>query len=153
MTTLKKQLPLLNTILAVLCLLMLILQFLPFWNDGETVCSMQEMLWFPNDQNGIPGYISEQTGVSFNIDSVVWLTLVTFITSIFGAIFSLTKNASGWPAVFPAVGGFCAVWNYLSRAALQLGNIWGLHLAVGICQCLLGVSVLLLSYLNARKEC
>lgn len=154
MTTSQRRLPLLNLLIAILCIVTVLCQFLPFWENEGATCSLQRMIWFPNDQGSMPNYISDTTGEKFEIDSVVWLTLLTFICSVLGAIFALVKREAFFPSVFSLIGGAGAVINYLTRPALQIGNLWGIHLAAGILMLALGVygTVLLISHIREEKR-
>ena len=150
MKTIIQNKKLFSIILAVLMAGTIVMQFLPFWNNGETTCSIQRMLWFPDDQPEIQSYIESMSGSPFNIDSVVWLTLGTMICSVLGFCFSLFKPNTLLPSIFSTCSGFFGVWNYLSRPVLRLGSLWGIHLAVSILMLILGtfclISQLILSH-------
>lgn len=152
MKALCKKQSVLNVLLSFFMFLMLVLQFLPFWHTEDASCSIQCMVWFPDDQPQIEKHITEITGMPFNIDSVVWLTLGTFLCCILGIVYCLSKKHAVFPSVFPAIGGIMAIWNYVSRPALQLGALWPVHLLTSILLFLFGTYSLINGFIAVRQE-
>ena len=136
---------LINIVCAVLLILLLVLQFTPFWHYGDEEpqsASIQEFVWFPSDNKALSTYIEDQLGVDFAVDEMVVMPVVVLVSGLAGAIVCILKSRASAAAILPAIAGLSGVIGYLSTPALQLGSLWILHLAV--CVVLLVLSLVLL---------
>lgn len=125
---------LISWLCAALMLVMLVLQFLPFWSftgeAGETSCSVNSFVWMPREHPDVTTYLQSTLGEEWTVQKVYAMPALQLVAGALGVAFALIKPA--WP-----LGGICAVfcggfglWGYLTNAALKLGGMWGLHLAV-----------------------
>lgn len=123
-----------NYVCAVLMLVLLITQFLPFWEcpqceDGTA--SISDYVWFPHHHEGITkGIMKDLYGKKFEVAQVVLTPLVILVSSVL-TIFLCVKNAhKPLYAIIPAIGGAFGVVGYLTTPGLQAGANWVLHMAL-----------------------
>lgn len=106
--------------------LLLLLQFMPFW-DGV---SIQSYIWFPKEYTVIDSYIASQVGGDYNINSIIWIPIIILVFTVVGIVLSLIMSDNIFVGLVPLVCGLAGVYGYLVKAPLQLGTNWSIHLAV-----------------------
>lgn len=130
-----------NICCAVLALILLILQFTPFWTPGEGAApvSIGGYVWFPTEHADLTSYIQQNTDSAFTINAIVIPAVLMLALSAAGAVLGVLKRDEFWAGVFPIACGISGLWGFLSQPALRLGSTWVLQLVLCILMLALGV--------------
>ncbi len=108
--------------------LLLLLQFMPFW-DGV---SIQSYIWYPKQYTVVDSYIAGQVGADYNINSIIWIPIIILVFSVLGIVLCALMSDSMLVSIAPFVCGIAGVYGYLVKRPLQLGTNWTIHLALCI---------------------
>lgn len=118
---------------AFLSLVMIGLQFLPFWDMGAEVgkLSIADVLWFPHKHEGIDAYfesflIVDKTVNPFVINQVVLVPVFIFAIAVVGFVLCFTMKSKGYTFA-PIICGLLVVVGYLVRPEMQKGEGWYFH--------------------------
>lgn len=131
-----------NYVSAALMLVLLFLQFVPFWTYGETgeTASISQYIWFPTDFGEVEKYIAASLGKDFSINQILGSAILILVLSAAGFVLCLAKADRPLAGLMPAACGLTGVIGYLTSPAMRLGTGWVLHLlvcagmlAMGIC--------------------
>ena len=125
---------------AVLMVILLVLQFTPFWQYGEAgeSCSIGEYVWFPSDCKDLETWLSAQVE-DHDLNSFVSMPILVLVLSAVGAVFCLVKPEKGWTPILPTACGLVGAIAYLTTGALRLGAGWTWHLLICIALLALGI--------------
>lgn len=125
---------------AVLMIVLLVVQFTPFWHYGEAgeSCSISSYVWFPSDHKELETWLGEQDG-AHDLNSFVGMPILILVLSAAGAVICLIKPDKGASALLPAVCGAAGMIGYLTTPALKLGAGWAWHLLICVALLALGV--------------
>lgn len=131
-------------ICTVLCLALVVTQFLPFWTAevevkneaGEKVVQQETLsVWgflsFPeNDvQKEFTDYFVSSLGEDgYTINGTAGVACMILAFSVLTVIFTILKSDKVWTFVFPLVCGISGVYGYLTQGVFQMGNLWILPL-------------------------
>lgn len=126
----KKVTSICNYICAGLMLLLLLLQFTPFWKYGSEKISIQSYVWFPTSHTDLTSYLAEKLGESYAIEQIISMPIWTLVLGVCGLVLCLIWHQKFLCALIPAACGAIGIWGYMTKSAFQLGTNWGLHLAV-----------------------
>lgn len=139
----------LNVVCAVLMLILLVLQFLPFWSYGDpsVSVSIQEYIWFPGDHTGLDKELTALVSADYSINDVLLMPILTLVLGAVGIVMCLFKSSNSRISLLPTACGLVGAFGYLTGAAFQVGSGWALHLVV----CLLLVCAGLACLLSGRK--
>lgn len=144
---------LVNCVCAIMLVLVLATQFLPFWNctvdckdhkDVEKTVSIAEYVWLPEHHKPITkgmtdvyleaygeDYIREDgKNFKFELNDIVAPLVVMFAGSIVGAVLCVMYSNHVAPAFIPLLVGGIGVYWYLTCPAMQVGQNWMLHFGV-----------------------
>ena len=110
---------------------LLILHFIPFWNIGGHNLSIQNYVWFIYKYPEVESFFIAQNG-AFSVNVFVLMPILVLVLTILGIIFCIKIDDEYSTTLLPLACGLVGIWGYLSRPEFQLGNAWGLHLAVRI---------------------
>ena len=140
-----------NGLCALLMIVLLVLQFVPYWyyapENGS--CSISGYVWFPTDHKELESWISAQAE-GYDLNGFVGAALLVFFSAAVGTVFSLFQRKNGWPAVLTTVCGAVSLCVYLFNAAFRLGSFRLLHVLV--CAAVLALGVYsLVEWLKALK--
>lgn len=138
-----------NVLGAVLMVILLVMQFTPFWQYGETgeSCSISSYVWFPNNNGDVESWLESQIE-DFEINDLILTPILVLLLGGLGAAFCLLKRNSRMAALLPMACGIVGTVGYLGNAALRLGNGWAFHLLLCIAIAAAGV----LCLIGAKKE-
>lgn len=127
MKKLKNPVKTANRLCALLMMLLLILQFTPFWSvDGEGT-SILGYWGFPHDHNNLTSWLDDTLG-GFMIEEIVFWIISIFAICIIGVIVCL-KNSEKWAALLvPAGAGLLGLMFCLCEPAFRQGLVWVLYL-------------------------
>lgn len=130
----SKQLKMMNFICMALMLVVLILQFVPFWSANGKGISISSYIWFPidNETNIALGDSFKATFADYNINSIVLVAVGQLVAGVIGVVLSVVKRNNPFIAIAPIICGIFGVWAFIAKPVYRLGTAWGLHLAVDI---------------------
>lgn len=145
--------PILNVICAVLMLVLLVLQFMPFWTYGDpaTPVSIQGYIWFPGDHTGLDKALKESVSTDYSINDVLLMPILTLVLGAVGIVLCLIQSDNPFVSLLPAACGLAGTWGYLTGAAFHVGSGWEFHLILCIALLALGL-ISLISLLSARQK-
>lgn len=136
-----------NIICIALMGVLLVLQFLPFWNYDGTGKSIQALLWLPDKNSALIDYLTAQMGSAFDINGFVLAPIFILVGSAIGIWLSCKWPTDVVVSLLPLGTGIVGVWGYLVNDALRLGSTWVLHLLVCIA---LTVAAAIKIYLHSK---
>ena len=123
---------------ALVLVLLLITQFVPFWQDGEMSASISSYVWFPENNKAVTTYLKGYLGSDFTVGKMVAGPVVLLVGAAVSLFMCLFMQKQWIAPIITAVTGLAGTIGYLATPALQLGSLWGLHL--GLCILLLGLA-------------
>lgn len=140
----------LNILCAILMLVLLVLQFLPFWSYGDPTVSVsiQEYIWFPSDHTGLDKELTSLVSADYSINDVLLMPILTLVLGAVGIVMCIFKSSNSYMSLIPTGCGLVGAFGYLTGAAFQVGSGWMLHCVV----CLLLVCAGLAGFLSGRKK-
>lgn len=141
-----------NYVCVVLMLLLLITQFLPFWECKETcedcggTASISDYFWNPREHKTVASNMKElyletygkdlkgDNGKTFKFtaNEILVPALVIFITAIGTALICTVFGKKPVSALVPFIGGLAGTYGYSTNIALQAGQNWQVHLVLSI---------------------
>lgn len=121
-----------NIACAVIALILMICQFVPFWTTPETgeKVSIGAYVGFPEEEKAVGNYLKETVGEGFSINGVVGGPVAIIGLGAVGIALCLLKSDAAFCALVPAAAGCIGAWGYITQTALQLGSGWTMHLAL-----------------------
>lgn len=130
-----------NTVCAVLILVLLVTQFLPFWHYGtpDQTVSISSFVWLLTDHDAVSGALSEATGAAVTVNTVFAPAVLLLCFGVASLALILWKSESGLVAAVPLLTAAMGFWQYLGKSAYRLGDGWVLHFA--LCAVLAAVSM------------
>lgn len=143
----------LNYICAVLLVLLLITQFLPFYAcdckkgcEGDGTISLSEYVWFPEDhEKGITKALKAEFGKEYELNDIVLIPVVILVAGVIGIYMCATNARKSWVSVFPIIAGVAGVFGYMSSPILQTGNNWMLHWVAALVVLIVGAISFIIS--------
>ena len=126
----SKKISVCNLICAILMGVMLILQFVPFWESTDGSVSINSMVWLSYAHGDLERSLAAAVGEGFSLNKLVVAPIFQTVTALVGIIVCLKWNDSSLSSLLPAACGVLGICGYLMIPAMQLGNMWILHLLV-----------------------
>lgn len=117
---------------ALVLVLLLITQFVPFWQDGEMSVSISSYVWFPQDNKAVTTYLQGFLGSGFDVGDMVAGPVALVVGSLVSLWMCLFMQSKWITPIVTALTGLVGTIGYLATPALQLGSLWGLHLGLSI---------------------
>ena len=132
----------LNYVGAALSLVMLVMQFVPFWTYGDKTASINNFVWLKATDGELTSWFaSNATGFNAYADmnSLVLAPVLMFVLCILGVIFCTKNSKAAFISLIPFFCGVIGVIGYLTQPVLQLGELWTLHIAISAALVLVGL--------------
>ena len=142
-----------NIACAVLALVLLVMQFTPFWHMGEGTepVSIGGYVWFPSDHGEVTSYLQEQVSSDFKINDVIAMPILVLLLSAASIVLCIWKMNSPLVGLLPIACGLSGVWGFLAKPAFRLGATWGFQFALCIALLALGAVVLVMGLKKEAK--
>lgn len=121
-----------NIICIVFMGIILVLQFMPFWNYGGMTTSIQNYIWNPLSHTELGEFIAGHVGADYIIDQIIMMPIIVLFSAVAGIIVCIWKSDNLFTAFLPLLCGGAGIWGYLCKPAFRLGANWGIHLAICI---------------------
>ena len=156
-----------NLICALMCVLVLVTQFLPFWNctnckthkEEDKLVSVAEYIWIPVNHTpitkGMTDVYYEVFGdglvdasgkpYKFSVNDIFGPCVVTFVGSLVGILLVALFSRRAIVGLATLVVGCSTARWYLICPAMQVGQNWHVHLAVGILAAVVAGVVILIN--------
>ena len=133
-----------NIACAVLALLLLVMQFTPFWHMGEGTepVSIGGYVWFPSDHGEVTSYLQEQVSSDFKINDIIGMPILVLLLGAASMVLCIWKMNNPLVSILPIACGLSGVWGFLTKAAFRLGSTWGFQFALCIGLIALGAAAL-----------
>lgn len=120
-------------------LVMLVCQFMPYWNYGEGMSlSIQTYIWFPDYHKELTDELLPLVE-QFPCNHAVKAALPVMILCLVGVFVCLRKKAARGAGVLPVLAGGYGLIAYLLDPVMRAGAGMWLHIAVLILMLLAGV--------------
>lgn len=126
----SKRISVCNLICAILMGVMLILQFVPFWESTDGSVSINSMVWLSYAHGDLERSLAAAVGESFSLNKLVVAPIFQTVTALVGIFVCLRWNDNAFSSLLPAACGILGLWGYLAVPGMQMGNMWILHLIV-----------------------
>ena len=123
-----------NIACAVIALVLLVMQFTPFWYMGEGTepVSIGGYVWFPSDHGEVTSYLQEQVSSDFKINDVIAMPILVLLLSVATIVVCIWQMNNPLVSLLPIACGLSGVWGFLAKAAFRLGSTWGFQFALCI---------------------
>ncbi|MGN0762601.1 MAG: hypothetical protein ACI4MK_04395 [Aristaeellaceae bacterium] len=142
-----------NIACAVLALVLLVMQFTPFWYMGEETepVSIGGYIWFPSDHGEVTSYLQEQVSSDFKINDVIGMPILVLLLSVATIVVCIWKMNNPLAGLLPIACGLSGVWGFLAKAAFRLGSTWGFQFTLCIGLIALGAAALVVGLKKEAK--
>ena len=151
----NKQLPSLSlsaSLCALLMLVLLICQFLPFWNTGTEAVSISSYIWFPSENEAVTELLSPHTDARFPINDIVTPCVLMLLFSAGTLILRIFSKENILLPICSLIGSTAGIWVCATKAAFRLGGLWWLILIISILAAASSLLTLMLQYRQRRSE-
>lgn len=142
-----------NIACAVLALVLLVMQFTPFWYMGEETepVSIGGYVWFPSDHGEVTSYLQEQVSSDFKINDVIAMPILVLLLGAATIVVCIWQMNNPLVGLLPIACGLSGVWGFLAKAAFRLGSTWGFQFALCIGLIALGAVALVMGLKKEAK--
>lgn len=137
---------LLNYLLAVLMLLMIILQFTPFWHYNGESSSISRYIWLDTSNTQLSSWLGSQIGKQVKVDDILAVPVLLLVVGAVGTVFCVVQASNPFMAIFPAVCGALGILGYLINPVFRLGSNWILHFVLFIVMLLVAAFAIVFDY-------
>lgn len=148
-----KRTRMINLICIIFMLVLLILQFAPFWHYGEPAetASIQGYVWFPTNHKALESYLQTATGnSSLTINNFLLMPIGILFICVSGMILCAMKSGYAYSTIPPFAAGVCGMIGFLSNEGFRLGSTWILQLILCLALCASGVYQMI-AYMQSKK--
>lgn len=129
-----------NYVCAALTLILLVLQFTPFWNYNGQSASINGYVWMNPQDTEIASWFTSQLGTSVNVNSVVISSVLVLLLGAAGAVLCVMKSHINLMALLPAAASLCGIYAFALKPVFRLGSTWIIQLI--LCIAILAISIL-----------
>ena len=133
----------------VLIVVLIVLQFLPFWKTEEVSASVYKYVWLTHDLKDLTKYFEANVeGFSKDLNTVVLMPILVLVALFLSYSISRSKPGKCYAGLITLAAGLFGTFTYLTSAVYHLGSGWVLHLVV----CILIVVVSAVEILFSLKK-
>ena len=166
---LKNRTKVLNYICAALMVLLIGMQFIPYWSSGDGSLSIAHHVWLPSntDKASMSNWLVEEvskTTDEFKEDakeqkskeSIVIANAIAhpsaamFLLGIFGAIFCVLKSKVSWMSLFALACGIIGLYAFCFNPAYALGSTRVIYIMVSAVTTLVALLNLVLGAIKKK---
>ncbi len=147
----------LSFVVAVLMLVLLILQYQPFWTVGKETVSIAEFIWRPKEHKDFTKYFENfysdvlHTSVKFSMNHINIAHISIFVCCIVGMILCCARPGKWIFYLLPIYGGIAGACGYAQSFIYQLGQNWVLHMILCILVAIVGGVGMVCSWLGSVR--
>lgn len=142
-------------LLIVLMLALLVMQFVPFWTEGDGTASISDYIWFPREHKDLNNSLKEVFGKDYRINQFLIGPITLLVSAVAGIVFSVLKRGKLNSFLLPLVCGYAGYTTYFTYAPYKLGANWGVHASLSIAVlavAVIGFVVSLIVAIKTRKK-
>lgn len=121
-----------NLLCAFVMAVLVVLQFVPFWNVAGEGVSLMGYLGFPDDHNNLTTWLNEAIEGGFVINQIVFWVFFTTVACIVGVILCVRFREYKAPALEAGVAAVLGILFCITKPAFRMGSLWVLHLVLYI---------------------
>lgn len=141
----------LNLLCALLCAVLLVLQFVPFWAEGDGQVSISGYIWFPSDHKTLDSQLSAEIE-GYSINDAVPMAVLLLVLGVAGIVLCILKMNNALSALVPLACGLVGTFGYLLHPAYRMGSGWQLHCLVCVAMAALAAVVLAAGLRRMRQQ-
>ena len=119
----------LNVLCAVLMAVLLALQFVPFFTEGDGQVSIGSYVWFPSDHKALDSQIAAQIE-GYRIEDMIVMPILILVLCAAGIVLCIARMSCATSALLPAACGLIGTIGYLTQPVMRMGSGWQLHALV-----------------------
>lgn len=156
----KSRIRIANYICAGIALVLVVLQFIPFWGcyqcdtcgEGKVI-SINAYIWFAREhKNGLTAVLQNYYFPDFKAMDVVGTSVLMQVASLLALAMSILRPAKLTAPFFALIAGVICVVGYLTEPVYQMGWLWQGHLVAGIVAILAALGVLLFAFCRGYQK-
>lgn len=133
-----------------LMLMLLVLQFVPYWNYGDDSASIAGYVWMPHEHKALTKEFRAEFGSDYEVRQMVLMPVTVLVTSVLGMIFCIRDAGKGRAFLLPMVSGAMAVYGFMAVAVFRLGTSHILQTVVSVVLLVVSILGFVLSLLKRR---
>lgn len=140
------------TLCALLMLLLLICQFLPFWSTGAESVSISSYIWFPSDNAAVTELLQPHTDATFPINDIATPCVLMLLLCVGTLVFWIFGRENVLLPVCSLVGSIAGIWVCAAKATFRLGGLWWLIFVISILAAAASLLNLVVWYQSRKGE-
>ena len=137
-----------NYVCAGLTLILLVLQFTPFWNYNGQTASINGFVWLNPQGPEINSWFASQLGAAVNVNSVVITSVLVLLLGAAGVVLCIMKSDIGLMALLPAAASLSGIYAFALKPVFRLGSTWIIQLVL----CIAILAVAIFTVVNSLKK-
>ena len=137
-----------NYVCAGLTLILLVLQFTPFWNYNGQTASINGFVWLNPQGTEINSWFASQLGAAVNVNSVVITSVLVLLLGAAGVVLCVMKSDIGLMALLPAAASLSGIYAFALKPVFRLGSTWIIQLVL----CIAILAVAIFTVVNSLKK-
>lgn len=119
-------------VLLALMLALLVMQFVPFWTEGDGTATISDYIWFPREHKELNNSLKEVFGKDYRINQYLIGPITLLVSAAAGIVFSVLKRGRLNSFLLPLVCGLAGYTTYFTYAPYKLGANWIVHASLSI---------------------
>ena len=139
-------------VLIVLMLALLVMQFVPFWTEGDGTASISDYIWFPREHKELNNALKAEFGKDYRINQYLVGPIALLVSAAAGIVFSVLKRGKLNSFLLPLICGFAGYTTYFTYAPYKLGSNWIVHAILSIAVLAVAVIGIVVSVVFAFKN-
>ena len=110
---------------SVLMLVLVVLQFLPYWSYQGESASIAGYVWRPHKYSTFTDLFKSYFGKKFRITLMFGLPMaLTLAANLVGSVLCILKASKPAAFLVPAVSGILGIYGLLTQQPYRLGGLW-----------------------------
>jgi len=138
---------------AVLLIVLLVLQFTPYWSFGEGdkagEASVSQYIWLPSDYKTLTKEL-EKTFDDYSINDIILPPILVLVLGAVGVVLGVLMAGKPLAGIIPTLCGAAGLWGWLTMPVLKMGATWGIQVALMAVILVVGV-VSLVTMIQKKK--
>ena len=139
-------------VLLALMLALLVMQFVPFWTEGDGTASISDYIWFPREHKELNNSLKEVFGKDYRINQYLIGPIALLVSAAAGIVFSVLKRGKLNSFLLPLVCGLAGYTTYFTYAPYKLGANWIVHASLSIAVLAVAVIGIVVAVIFAFKN-
>lgn len=133
-----------------LMLVLLVLQFLPYWSGNGDSTSVNGYVWRITEHTGLQEWFAGQIP-GYDILQTIAMPILQLVLAALGVLIFLVKRSEWAAALFAGACGIVGIWGNLTGPEFQLGSLWGAFLALSLIMTMAAAFVVVLKLMNRKR--